>query len=87
MIDGSAVDAISNNSSHRVCNICIASPTQMNDKSKLATTESIPNMLDNGLSVLHAIIRCFECILHISYRLPIKSWQIRDEEAKKLQCS
>ena len=84
MIDGSAVDAISNNSSHRVCNICKASPTQMNEKSKLATRESIPNMLDNGLSVLHAIIRCFECILHISYRLPIKSWQIRGEEAKQL---
>lgn len=28
--------------------------------------------------------RCFECILHISYRLPIKSWQIRGQEAKKL---
>jgi hypothetical protein len=48
MIDGSAVDAISNNSSYRVCNICKASPTQMNDKSKLATRESIPNMLNNG---------------------------------------
>lgn len=33
--------------------------------------------LSNGLSVLHAYIRCFECILHISYRLNIETWQIR----------
>lgn len=81
MIDGSAVDAISNNSSHRVCNNCKASPNQMNDKSKLATRDSIPNILNNCLSVFHSIIRCFECILNISYRLPIKSWQICCKEA------
>jgi len=29
-----------------------------------------------GLSVLHAHIRLFECLLHISYRLDIKTWQV-----------
>jgi len=29
-----------------------------------------------GLSVLHAHIRLFECLLHISYRLDIKTGQV-----------
>jgi len=31
-----------------------------------------------GLSTLHAWIRFFECLLHISYRLDFKKWQVRD---------
>lgn len=85
MIDGSAVDAISANASHRVCNICKATPTQMNQKKVLTSLVSEPARLMNGLSVLHAYIRCFECILHISYRLTIKSWQMRGLE-KKQEC-
>jgi len=30
-----------------------------------------------GLSTLHARIRFFECLLHISYRLEVKKLQIR----------
>ena len=36
------------------------------------------------LSTLHSWIRFFECLLHISYRLPFKKWQEREEENKKL---
>jgi hypothetical protein len=36
-----------------------------------------------GISNLHAWIRCLECCLHITYRLDIKKWQIRDEDEKK----
>ena len=32
MIDGKVANSISNNSSQQVCNICNASPTQMNNK-------------------------------------------------------
>ena len=35
-----------------------------------------------GLSTLHAWIRFFECMLHISYRLDIKKWQVRSDEDK-----
>ncbi|XP_043262271.1 uncharacterized protein LOC122403056 [Colletes gigas] len=34
------------------------------------------------MSNLHAWIRCMECILHISYRLQVKKWQIRSVEEK-----
>jgi hypothetical protein len=36
-----------------------------------------------GLSTLHAWIRCFECLLHISYRLEVKKWQLRDAILKE----
>jgi len=37
-----------------------------------------------GLSMLHTWIRFFECLLHISYRLYAKKWQIRTEQDKKI---
>lgn len=48
-----------------------------------SSVKSDPNTLKYGLSALHAYIRCFECVLHISYRLPIKKWQIRGDAAVK----
>ena len=84
MVDGKAVNAISNNSSTRSCNICHASPIQMNKKEVIEKLQPNLDSLKYGLSALHAYIRCFECILHISYRLPIKRWEIRGEEAKKI---
>lgn len=36
-----------------------------------------PATLDFELSSLHACIRFFECLLHISYKLPLNSWQVR----------
>ena len=35
-----------------------------------------------GLSTLHAWIRTFECLLHISYRLDIKKWPAKSDEDK-----
>ncbi|CAF0958084.1 unnamed protein product, partial [Brachionus calyciflorus] len=84
MFDGKAVNAISNNSSPRICNICLASPIEMNNKDIIQKLEPNKHTLKYGLSALHAYIRCFECILHISYRLPIKRWDIRGQDAKKL---
>jgi len=42
--------------------------------------------LEFGVSPLHSWIRCFECILHISYWLKIKQWQVKTANDKcKLQ--
>lgn len=43
-----------------------------------------PNTLQYGISPLHAWIRLFECILHISYRIHIKTWQVRDATENEL---
>lgn len=83
MVDGKAVNAITNNPSQKVCNICHASPLQMNKKQEIKSLETDKVALNYSLSALHAYIRCFECILHISYRLPIKRWDIRGDDSKK----
>ncbi|XP_030763922.1 uncharacterized protein LOC115888358 isoform X1 [Sitophilus oryzae] len=48
---------------------------------------SRPSQIENyrfGLSTLHCWIRFFECLLHIGYRLPIKSWQVKGAENKEI---
>lgn len=37
-----------------------------------------------GLSTLHGWIRFFECLLHLSYKLPIRRWQARSVEDKEI---
>lgn len=80
MIDGKVCNALTETSSSQKCYICGATPKLMNDDSR----EYVANKdnLGFGLSTLHAWIRCFECLLHISYRLEIKKWQLRDSSDK-----
>jgi len=53
--------------------ICGCTPTQMNNINKLITFDINEESMRFGLSTLHAWIRFFECLLHISYRLhPMK---------------
>ena len=58
--------------------------SNFNNKSVIKKLEPNRNTLKYRLSALHAYIRCFECILHISSRLPIERWDIRGDEAKKI---
>lgn len=34
--------------------------------------------LKNGFSILHAYIRFMELVLHVSYRIELKKWRVRD---------
>jgi hypothetical protein len=83
MLDGSVSNILSNTNATSKCFICGATPKEMNS---MRVTEKLPNT-DNfrfGLSTLHCWIRFFECLLHISYRLSFKKWQVRGEEYKKI---
>ncbi|CAH1956324.1 unnamed protein product [Acanthoscelides obtectus] len=83
MLDGIVGDVLSETNSTMKCIICGATPKDMNT---LAGINRPPNV-DNyrfGLSTLHCWIRFFECLLHIEYRLPIKSWQVRGPENKAI---
>ncbi|CAH1962303.1 unnamed protein product [Acanthoscelides obtectus] len=83
MLDGSVGNVLSETNSTMKCIICGATPKDMNT---LAGINRPPNV-DNyrfGLSTLHCWIRFFECLLHIGYRLPIKSWQVRGPENKAI---
>lgn len=63
------------NSSSQRCYICKCSPKEMNQISKVRSELNVePKWFKFGLSTtLRAWIRCFECLLHISYRLALKS--------------
>ena len=82
-MDGSVSNVLSETNSTMKCIICGATPKDMNS---LSVNNRFPNP-DNycfGLSTLHCWIRFFECLLHIGYRLPIKSWQVRGPENKSI---
>lgn len=57
---------------------------------RVMNTENVLKKVPNaenyrfGLSTLHCYIRFFECLLHIAYRLPIKSWQVKGNEHKEI---
>lgn len=89
MVDGKVCNALGDTSTMK-CYICRASISQMNEIKTLKKHVVQPEMYRFGLSVLHAYIRFFECILHISYRLELKTWKVpkshkdKVEERKKL---
>lgn len=87
LIDGKVLNVITGIKSMQICPICHATPRQFNDLSNINTKSTTflprPNNLQYGISPLHAWIRFLECLLHISYRLHLKKWQIRSKEDKE----
>lgn len=80
MIDGKVCNAVTNTTSAQRCYICGATPRNLNNE-PVRNADNIANY-GFGISPLHAYIRSFECLLHISYRLNVKKWQIRSQEEK-----
>lgn len=83
MLDGSVHNILSGTNATSNCVICKATPKQMNTEN-FERRPVNPEMLRFGLSTLHAWIRFFECLLHIAYRLPFKTWQVRGSENKAI---
>ena len=85
MVDGKVCQTLTNTKSTQSCYICHAKPKEMNDlknvNNKLANIENY----SFGLSTLHSWIRFFECCLHVSYRMEIKSWQAKGENKTKVE--
>lgn len=84
MIDGKVCSTLSDRASQN-CHICGATPSQMNDLKSIRNKIINEETLSLGISSLHAWIKCFECILHISYRLEIKNWQVRKENKAQVE--
>lgn len=84
MIDGKVCNALSCASGMR-CYICHATISQMNNIKYVQEKTKNSEMYKFGLSVLHAYIRFFECFLHISYRLEIKSWKVTKNNKQALE--
>ena len=54
--------------SSQTCYICGATSKQMNNIDQVKKKVILQDRLKFGLSSLHAWIRCFECMLHVSIR-------------------
>jgi hypothetical protein len=85
MIDGKVYNALTSTLSSQKCYICGATPTEMNKLDVSSRKEVNITLYEFGLSTLHAWIRFFECLLHISYRLEVKKWQIQKQDREKVQ--
>lgn len=83
MIDGKICNNLMKNSSSQACYICGACPKDMNNIIQVQKRPVNTNAFELGLSTLHAHIRFFECIIHLSYRLDIKKWQMRGSKEEK----
>ena len=59
------------------CYICGATSKSFNDITEEKDVN--PDTLKFGLSILHARIRLFESLLHLSYKLPVKKLQIKNK--------
>lgn len=81
MVDSKICNAATDTTSTSKCYICGATSKDFNN---LSQTKSINlKTLDFGISVLHARIRIFESILHLSYKLPIKKYRTRKTQEEK----
>lgn len=68
MIDGKICSWLSNSSSQN-CHLCHATPKMMNNIEEVRKRPIVADNMEFGISSLHAWIKCFECLLHISYGL------------------
>lgn len=80
MVDGKICNALTHTKSTQKCYICGATSKDFNSIDNLLKRDISVANLEFGLSILHAWIRFFECLLHIAYKIPIKKWQARGKE-------
>ncbi|KAG4066296.1 hypothetical protein HA402_000520 [Bradysia odoriphaga] len=85
MIDGKMLAVATKTKSKQACCICEATPKAFNNLTNIDTRfKPKPGTLNYGLSVLHLWIRCFEWLLHLSYRKDFEKWQRRGPLFKDL---
>lgn len=80
MIDGKIVNTLTGTSSAQRCYACNATISQFNDLNRMEKVTATEDFLKFGISSLHAWIRCFECLIKISYRLEFKRWRKNGKE-------
>lgn len=83
MVDGAVTNVLAHNRASMNCYLCGATPSVMNSFHCMQRTID-ERHLQYGLSTLHAWIKTFECLIHIAYRMPLKCWQVRGEENKRI---
>ncbi|XP_050312211.1 uncharacterized protein LOC126747535 [Anthonomus grandis grandis] len=84
MIDGKLCNAVTENTSTQRCYLCNLTSKDFNNIDKVLKQKiADESRFQFGLSSLHAWIRFFECLLHLSYKMEFKQWQARGQENKE----
>lgn len=83
MMDGKTCNVLTDTSSTQACNICKATPKELNNIDLLLRKQYSKAPFKFGISVLHSYLRCYEYLLHISYKLELQQWQARGTETKE----
>lgn len=87
MVDGKICNALTETSSAMRCFICGATPKMMNNLELIDKRTSNEEFYSFGISPLHAKIRSFEFLLHLSYNLDFEKWSASTLEHRELQQS
>lgn len=85
MVDGKAINSLTETKSTQSCYLCGATPKEMNEIDRVRTRVVENDRCQYGLSTLHAWIRFFEYFVHLSYKLDIKKWQVRGDAAESVK--
>ena len=83
MLDGKVINSLTDTLSTQSCNVCGAKPSEMNKLDVIRKKKVNEKALQLGLSTLHCWLRCFEYILHLSYKLENKKFQARTSSEKE----
>ena len=84
MMDGKVCNSLSHTTSAQRCFLCKCTSKQFNNIDEMLQEKVDRENLVFGISSLRAWIRFFECLLHISYKLDIQSWQCRKVDKVKV---
>lgn len=79
MVDGKVCNSLSDTKSTLRCYLCAATSKDFNDIRSMANRRIKRENLSFGISVLHAWIRMLECLLHVAYKLPTRTWRTNNE--------
>lgn len=83
MVDTKVCNSLTDTTSAMRCYLCDCTSKNFNDIDAMLNKEICTDHLKFGLSSLHCWIRCFEFLLHLSYKLKIEKWQARKQEEKE----
>lgn len=90
MVDTKICNDVTSTKSAMTCFICGSTPKTMNNVQLAFQRQPNTDSYKFGISPLHAWIRCFECMLHIAYRISFKCWAVQKntkhmKEQRKLE--
>ena len=85
MVDQKVINALTDTKSSMHCYVCGATPKQFNNLSNFPHPKN--NTYKYGISPLHKWIRCFEMLIHISYRIEVQKWWISAEDQAKVSAT